>query len=271
MNEVCNVWIIDDDNSIRWVLEKAFSKSGMETTSFDNAEDALSRLRKEVPDVIVSDIRMPGMDGLELLERVHQRSPELPVIIMTAHSDLDSAVSAYHGGAFEYLPKPFDISEAVDKVERACQQHHEAESEMSSEADELPEIIGEAWLVVPDPNDELLVHVTAFSWLTVSPTAGAGPVLTVELTTGGADFNIRTRCDEQRVSKGVHRQAALGGGRYAVVRYDRIGDSSHDDFSHLGTFCEPFKAHSVQIGVGIRVEAVTKEIIVEVRDVTLDL
>ena len=76
MNEVCNVWIIDDDNSIRWVLEKAFGKSGMETSSFDNAEDALSRLRREVPDVIVSDIRMPGMDGLELLERVHQRNPE---------------------------------------------------------------------------------------------------------------------------------------------------------------------------------------------------
>ncbi|MEJ2308233.1 MAG: nitrogen regulation protein NR(I) [Gammaproteobacteria bacterium] len=144
MKETCNVWIIDDDNSIRWVLEKAFGKSGMETSSFDNAEDALSRLRREVPDVIVSDIRMPGMDGIELLERVHQRSPELPVIIMTAHSDLDSAVSAYHGGAFEYLPKPFDIAEAVDKVERACQQRHEDESDKTAEADELPEIIGEA-------------------------------------------------------------------------------------------------------------------------------
>jgi two-component system nitrogen regulation response regulator GlnG len=144
MNEVCNVWIIDDDNSIRWVLEKAFGKSGMETSSFENAEDALSQLRREVPDVIVSDIRMPGMDGLELLERVHQRNPELPVIIMTAHSDLDSAVSSYHGGAFEYLPKPFDIAEAVDKVERACQQRHEAASEKATENEELPEIIGEA-------------------------------------------------------------------------------------------------------------------------------
>ena len=144
MNEVCSVWIIDDDNSIRWVLEKAFSKSGMETSSFENAEDALSQLRREVPDVIVSDIRMPGMDGLELLERVHQRNPELPVIIMTAHSDLDSAVSAYHGGAFEYLPKPFDIAEAVDKVERACQQQHEAATEKAAENGALPEIIGEA-------------------------------------------------------------------------------------------------------------------------------
>ena len=142
MNEVCNVWIIDDDNSIRWVLEKALSKSGMETSSFDNAEDALARLRKEVPDVIVSDIRMPGMDGLELLGQVHLRNPDLPVIIMTAHSDLDSAVSAYHGGAFEYLPKPFDIAEAIDKVERACLQQGDDGTDKPTSSDDLPEIIG---------------------------------------------------------------------------------------------------------------------------------
>ncbi|MBG7601745.1 MAG: response regulator, partial [Gammaproteobacteria bacterium] len=99
----CDVWIIDDDASIRWVLEKALAKAGVVTSSFENAEDALLQLKNSQPDVIISDIRMPGMGGLELLERLHEGTPELPVIVITAHSDLDSAVAAYHGGAFEYL------------------------------------------------------------------------------------------------------------------------------------------------------------------------
>lgn len=113
------VWIIDDDKSIRWVLEKALQRANISTRVFEQAEPALLRLRQEHPDAIISDIRMPGMDGLELLEKAKEAHPNLPVIIMTAHSDLDSAVSSYQGGAFEYLPKPFDIPEAVSLVERA--------------------------------------------------------------------------------------------------------------------------------------------------------
>ncbi len=139
----CDVWIIDDDSSIRWVLEKALAKAGIATSSFENAEDALLQLENCQPDVIISDIRMPGMGGLELLERLREETPDLPVIVITAHSDLDSAVAAYHGGAFEYLPKPFDIEEVVDKVQRACRQDvggRVADVPLA----EMPEIIGEA-------------------------------------------------------------------------------------------------------------------------------
>ncbi|MEO5344296.1 MAG: response regulator, partial [Gammaproteobacteria bacterium SHHR-1] len=95
------VWIIDDDRSIRWVLEKALKKAGLDCTAFTSAADALRELARSAPDVILSDIRMPGMDGLSLLQRIRAEQPQIPVIIMTAHSDLDSAVSAYDGGAFE--------------------------------------------------------------------------------------------------------------------------------------------------------------------------
>ncbi|MES9930009.1 MAG: response regulator, partial [Candidatus Thiodiazotropha sp. 6PDIVS] len=122
MDRACRVWVIDDDRSIRWVLEKTLEKAEMEVTSFESADSVLSSLDKGQPDVVVSDIRMPGMDGLELLELLHARYPNLPVIIMTAHSDLESAVSAYHGGAFEYLPKPFDVDDAVQQIRRACRQ-----------------------------------------------------------------------------------------------------------------------------------------------------
>ena len=113
------VWIVDDDKSIRWVLEKALHKAQIETRSFSNAHDLLKDLMRELPQVLITDIRMPGMDGFELLNKVQQEHPALPVIIMTAHSDLESAVSAFHGGAFEYLPKPFDINEVVETVQRA--------------------------------------------------------------------------------------------------------------------------------------------------------
>ena len=103
MSDNCSVWVIDDDRSIRWVLERALQRAGMEVTSFSSAEGILERLQHEQPQAVISDIRMPGMDGLELQGRLKERHPELPVIIMTAHSDLDSAVSAFQGGAFEYL------------------------------------------------------------------------------------------------------------------------------------------------------------------------
>ncbi len=140
-----NVWVIDDDRSIRWVLERALQKAGVEVASFASAAGVLERLAREAPDVIISDIRMPGMDGLELLRRIHEEHPELPVIIMTAHSDLDSAVSAYHGGAFEYLPKPFDLDEAIEQVRRAVlrTQSRRGTVAVPSVADS-PEIIGEA-------------------------------------------------------------------------------------------------------------------------------
>ncbi|MCJ8203198.1 nitrogen regulation protein NR(I) [Pseudomonas sp. RGM2987] len=139
------VWIVDDDRSIRWVLEKALQQEGMTTQSFDSADGVMSRLARQQPDVIISDIRMPGASGLDLLARIREQHPRLPVIIMTAHSDLDSAVASYQGGAFEYLPKPFDVDEAVSLVKRANQ--HAQEQQGLEEVPALartPEIIGEA-------------------------------------------------------------------------------------------------------------------------------
>src|SRR5450432_1374133 len=114
------VWLVDDDASIRWVLERALKNGGMVPKAFDAAEPALAALRSDAPDVLITDIRMSGQSGLDLLRRVHDAHPELPVIVMTAYSDLGSAVSAYEGGAFEYLPKPFDIDQAVALVRRAA-------------------------------------------------------------------------------------------------------------------------------------------------------
>ncbi|UTF59321.1 nitrogen regulation protein NR(I) [Gilvimarinus sp. DA14] len=146
MQKSNRVWIIDDDRSIRWVLEKALQGAGIETRTFDTADSALHQLSREVPDAIVSDIRMPGMDGLGLLSNLHTNHPEVPVIIMTAHSDLDSAVAAYQGGAFEYLPKPFDVDEAVAVVQRALAHAEEQKSERThTDTVEIDtEIIGEA-------------------------------------------------------------------------------------------------------------------------------
>ncbi len=144
MSDNCSVWVIDDDRSIRWVLERALQRAGMDVTSFSSAAGILERLQHQQPKAVISDIRMPGMDGLELLGRIKERHPELPVIIMTAHSDLDSAVSAFHGGAFEYLPKPFDLDEAVDKLRRACRQQSPSETKPEPTFPDSPEIIGEA-------------------------------------------------------------------------------------------------------------------------------
>jgi len=144
VTEPNQVWVIDDDRSIRWVLEKALSKAGMQVNAFSSANGVLEALERTQPEVVISDVRMPGMDGFTLLERIKQRYPELPVIIMTAHSDLDSAVSAYHSGAFEYLPKPFDIEEAVDQVQRACKVRREARASAEHETVAAAEIIGAA-------------------------------------------------------------------------------------------------------------------------------
>jgi two-component system, NtrC family, nitrogen regulation response regulator GlnG len=122
MAEPLHVWIVDDDESVRWVLTRALEQAGMTPRSFDHAAPLLDALGREQPDVLVADIRMPDMSGLELMERLQRDRISVPVIVVTAYSDLDSAVSAYRGGAFEYLPKPFDIDEAVALVRRAAAQ-----------------------------------------------------------------------------------------------------------------------------------------------------
>ncbi|MDF1628785.1 MAG: nitrogen regulation protein NR(I) [Alcanivoracaceae bacterium] len=141
------VWIVDDDRSIRWVLEKALAQDDFATRSFEDGDEALNALEsgEGTPDVLVSDVRMPGTDGLRMLRILQRKFPELPVIIMTAHSDLDSAVASYQGGAFEYLPKPFDVDEAVALVKRAIRHRAELEGEPAEQPVDLPtEIIGEA-------------------------------------------------------------------------------------------------------------------------------
>lgn len=139
-----SIWVVDDDRSIRWVLEKAFNKAEMDVRTFEEADSVIRALERNQPDAIISDVRMPGMDGLSMLDKVHSKYPDLPVIIITAHSDLDSAVSAYQGGAFEYLPKPFDIDEAVELTIRAVKHHKEVAKEDHVEPLQETEIIGEA-------------------------------------------------------------------------------------------------------------------------------
>ena len=137
------VWIVDDDRSIRWVFEKALGREGIAYNSFSSAQEALDALRSGSPQVLVSDIRMPGPSGLELLHTVKEKHPAVPVIVMTAYSDLESAVAAFQGGAYEYLPKPFDVDQAVDLIRRALDesQRDAAAAEPIAEA---PEILGQA-------------------------------------------------------------------------------------------------------------------------------
>lgn len=144
MNTTQDVWIVDDDASIRWVLEKAMGKAGLTTRMFESADAVLSSLRKQQPAALLSDIRMPGVDGLELLREVRSRYPRLPVVIMTAHSDLDSAVNAFEGGAFDYLAKPFDTNEAVSLVQRAIDSGREVEEQDSAAQEDVPSIIGQS-------------------------------------------------------------------------------------------------------------------------------
>ncbi|HLS84954.1 MAG TPA: nitrogen regulation protein NR(I) [Burkholderiales bacterium] len=137
------VWIVDDDRSIRWVLEKALAREGIGFESFATAQEALDALSGRVPQVLVSDIRMPGRSGLELLQAVKERHPGVPVIVMTAYSDLDSAVAAFQGGAYEYLPKPFDVDQAVDLVRRALEESRR-EAQVAEPTPVVAEILGQA-------------------------------------------------------------------------------------------------------------------------------
>src|SRR4051812_7944996 len=137
------VWVVDDDRSIRWVFEKALTREGIPFKTFALAQEAMDELTTGCPQVLVSDIRMPGSSGLELLQSVKQRHPQLPVIIMTAYSDLDSAVSAFQGGAFEYLPKPFDVDQAVELIRRALQESSREDGDELVTADS-PDMLGQA-------------------------------------------------------------------------------------------------------------------------------
>jgi two-component system nitrogen regulation response regulator GlnG len=140
-----NIWIVDDDKSIRWVLEKAFTKNGLTPRSFEDPTQILAELDNDQPDVIISDIRMQKMDGISLLEKLKQQVPDIPVIIMTAYSDLDRAVSAFREGAFEYLSKPFDVEEIVGLVNRALNEKQQGIIEADSkDSNDVSEIIGSA-------------------------------------------------------------------------------------------------------------------------------
>jgi len=144
MSRLDTAWIIDDDQSIRWVLEKALQKEDISVRTFESGQPVIEALQHQSPDVIMTDVRMPGMSGLELLDQLGQRAPDVPVIIMTAHSDLESAVASYRGGAFEYLPKPFDMDEAVRLARRAIEHHRRQRPTDESIEEQVPEIVGEA-------------------------------------------------------------------------------------------------------------------------------
>jgi two-component system nitrogen regulation response regulator GlnG len=137
------IWIIDDDKSIRWVFEKALSRTDLEFKTFSSVAEAINALEHEQPQVVVSDIRMPNESGLDFLSEIKQKFPDIPVIIMTAYSDLESAVAAFQGGAFEYLAKPFDVDQAMDVIKRAVEESTRQFTEAVVDED-TPEIIGQA-------------------------------------------------------------------------------------------------------------------------------
>ncbi len=138
------VWIVDDDSSIRWVLEKALQGDGIQTRSFDRAGALLDAFGEQPPDVLITDIRMPGMDGIEMMQHLDLETSGLPVIVMTAHADLDSAVAAFKSGAFEYLPKPFDIDLAVSLVRRACKANEQDSERERTTISSISSMIGQA-------------------------------------------------------------------------------------------------------------------------------
>ena len=141
--EAEQVWVVDDDKSIRFVLEKALERSRLPARCFADAQDLLRALQTSRPRVLVSDIRMPGMSGIELMQTIREQIPDLPVIIMTASSDLESAVSAFQGGAFEYLPTPFDVDKAIELIRRALDERRNA-SPVPEEEAQVPGILGQA-------------------------------------------------------------------------------------------------------------------------------
>ena len=154
-----NIWVVDDDESIRWVLEKGLTERGITVQTFDSANKVIEKLETENPQLILTDIRMPGKSGIDLLDKVKELRPEIPVIVMTAHSDLESAVESYEHGAWEYLPKPFDIEEAISMVQRATAIDGNKDEEFSeSEA----EVIGEAlWAL----NHLSITWASSLCWL----------------------------------------------------------------------------------------------------------
>jgi len=139
-----NVWVVDDDQSVRWVLEKALQQANMGCRSFERAEHLLEAIEHGQPDVLITDVRMPGMSGITLLERMRTLCPDLPIIVITAHSDLENAVAAYKGGAFEYLPKPFDIDEAVELVRKAARKNGGTSQQIEDGAQGITSLIGQA-------------------------------------------------------------------------------------------------------------------------------
>lgn len=139
-----SVWIVDDEDSIRWVLEKAMQRASIPCRSFSNAQDVLDALKEEEPEVLVSDIRMPSVSGLDLLEKVKAKYPQLPIVIMTAYSDMESAVNAFEKGAYEYLAKPFDINEAVSLISKAIEENVARKNKNPEEQTRTPEILGKA-------------------------------------------------------------------------------------------------------------------------------
>ena len=143
-NDQLDVWVVDDDQSVRWVLEKALKQADMNTQTFERAEHLLEAIEDAEPDVLITDVRMPGMSGIALLDRLRNSRPELPIIVITAHSDLENAVAAYKGGAFEYLPKPFDIDEAVDLVRKAARANGRGGDEKAGRPDAIASMIGQA-------------------------------------------------------------------------------------------------------------------------------
>lgn len=144
MADDLTVWVVDDDQSVRWVLEQALNQADIRTRSFERGEHFMEALEDDEPDVLITDVRMPGMDGLTLLDRLSKFKPELPVIVVTAHSDLANAVAAYQGGAFEYLPKPFDVDEAVSLVRKAARQSGLTVQAGNPVPRDIPSLIGKA-------------------------------------------------------------------------------------------------------------------------------
>ena len=139
-----NVWVIDDDRSIRWVLDRALSKAGIPIKAFNTADQAMHHLHDEEPMAIITDVRMPGMSGLEFLDHAREIHANVPIIVMTAHSDLENAVASFEHGAFEYLPKPFDVDDAVAVVQRAVAHVRDADALQVPHSEPMPEIIGQA-------------------------------------------------------------------------------------------------------------------------------
>jgi len=139
-----SAWIVDDDQSVRWVLEKALKQADIQTRSFERAEHLLEAIDEDAPDVLITDVRMPGMSGIALLERLQSARPDLPIIVITAHSDLENAVAAYKGGAFEYLPKPFDIDEAVELVRKAARVNGRPGTDAEQKPAAIASMIGQA-------------------------------------------------------------------------------------------------------------------------------